>query len=182
MALWIILIVLAILIIAFISIYNSLVGLRNQSEEANAAVDAHLKQRYDLIPNLVETVKGYTKHEEGTLTAVIAARNAAMTATGFEDKQKAENVLSGTLKNLFALTEAYPDLKANASFLNLQNQLQKIETDLLSARKYYNAVIKNLNNKIDMFPSNLVAKMGKFEKKSYIEIENEARARVDVKF
>jgi Uncharacterized conserved protein len=182
MALWIVLIVVAVLVIFFISSYNSLVALRNQSEEANAAIDAHLKQRYDLIPNLVETVKGYAKHEEGTLTAVIAARNAAMSATGFDEKQKAENALSGTLKTLFALSEAYPDLKANASFLNLQNQLQKIETDLLSARKYYNAVVKNLNNKIDMFPSNIVAKLSHFEKKGYVEIETEARARVDVKF
>ncbi len=182
MALWIIMIVLAILVVMVISSYNSLVGLRNQSEEANAAIDAHLKQRYDLIPNLVETVKGYAAHEEKTLTAVIAARNSAMNATGFEDKQKAENVLSGALKSIFALSEAYPDLKANASFLNLQNQLQKIETDLLSARKYYNAVVKNLNNKIDMFPSNLVAGIFKFKKKNYYEIESEARENVKVQF
>lgn len=182
MVLWIVLIIVLLIVFMVISIYNALVGLRNQSEEAFAAIDAHLKQRYDLIPNLVETVKGYAKHEEGTLTKVIQARNMAMSATGFEDRNKAENVLSGTLKSLFALSEAYPDLKANQGFLNLQNQLQKIETDLLSARKYYNAVVKNLNNKIDMFPSSLVAGLFKFTKKAYYEIEEEARARVEVKF
>lgn len=182
MVMWIIIAAIAVLVIYVISNYNSLVQLRNQGEEANAAVDAHLKQRYDLIPNLVETVKGYAKHEEHTLTAVIAARNAAMSATGFEAKQEAENALSGALKTIFALSEAYPDLKANTSFLNLQTQLQKIETDLLSARKYYNAVVKNLNNKIDMFPSNIVAMIFNFKKMSYYEIQAEERENVKVKF
>jgi LemA protein len=165
-----------------VSVYNKYVRLRNQGEEAESAIDAHLKQRYDLVPNLVETVKGYAKHEEKTLTAVIEARNKAINATGLENKDSADKAFSSTLKSLFALSEAYPDLKANQGFLDLQAQLQKIEEQLLGARKYYNAIIKGLNTIIEVFPSSLVASIFHFGKKPYLAIEEEARARVEVKF
>ncbi len=178
--------VVVILLIAllawYLSCYNSLQRLKNLVEEAWATVDVQLKKRYDLIPNLVETVKGYAKHESGTLEAVIKARNAAMTATG-DQKMEAENVLSGTLKSLFALTEAYPDLKANSNFLDLQNQLKAIETEIASARRYYNGTVKEINTKIDLFPSNLVARRMRLEKRKYFELESEEERRApQVKF
>lgn len=165
-----------------VSVYNKYVRLRNQSEEAESAIDAHLKQRYDLVPNLVETVKGYAKHEQQTFTSVIEARNKAMGAGSLEEKDEANKAFSSTLKSLFALSEAYPDLKANQGFLDLQAQLQKIEEQLLGARKYYNAIIKHLNTICEVFPSSLVAAMVHFSKKPYLQIEEEARARVEVKF
>jgi LemA protein len=181
-ALFIVIAIVVFLAVYFAGVYNRLVRLRNQGEEAESAIDAHLKQRYDLVPNLVETVKGYAKHEQGTLTAVIEARNKAMSATSLEDKDAANVGFSSTLKSLFALSEAYPDLKANAGFLDLQKQLQRIEEQLLSARKYYNAVIKQFNTITEVFPSNIVASMAHFTKKPYLTIEEEAKARVEVKF
>ncbi len=179
---YIVLGIVALLILYGISVYNRYVRLRNQSEEAESAIDAHLKQRYDLVPNLVETVKGYAKHEQGTLTKVIEARNKAMSATSMVDKNDANNAFSSTLKSLFALSEAYPDLKANQGFLDLQGQLQKIEEQLLNARKYYNAIIKQLNTICEVFPSSIIASMAHFAKKPYLAIEEEAKARVEVKF
>lgn len=181
-ALIIILVIVALVVIYFISTYNSFVKLRNQAEEANAGIDVHLKQRYDLIPNLVETVKGYAKHESSTLEAVIKARNSAMSATTMEERDNANNVLSGTLKSLFALSESYPELKANSNFLDLQQKLSEIEKGLLNARKYYNAIAKQMNSKVEMFPSNLVASMTGFKKLSYAEVEEAAKQRVEVKF
>lgn len=181
-AVFIIIAIVFVLALYFVGVYNRLVRLRNQGEEAASAIDAHLKQRYDLVPNLVETVKGYAKHEQGTLTAVIEARNKAMSATTLEEKDALNKGFSSTLKSLFALSEAYPDLKANAGFLDLQKQLQKIEEQLLSARKYYNAIIKQFNTVTEVFPSSLVASMAHFSKKQYLAIEEEAKARVEVKF
>lgn len=181
-ALIIVIAVIAIVAIYFITTYNSFVKLRNQAEEAGAGIDVHLKERYDLIPNLVETVKGYAKHESGTLEAVIRARNSAMGATTLEEKDKANNALSGTLKSLFALSESYPDLKANAGFVDLQQKLTEIEKGLLNARKYYNAIAKQMNSKVEMFPSNLIASMTGFKKLPYAEVEEAAKARVEVKF
>jgi LemA protein len=174
--------VVVILLFYYVGVYNRLIRLRNQGEEAASAIDAHLKQRYDLVPNLVETVKGYAKHEQGTLTAVIAARNKAMSASTLEEKDEANKGFSATLKSLFALSEAYPDLKANAGFLDLQKQLQRIEEQLLSARKYYNAVIKQYNTITEVFPSSIVASVSHFSKKQYLAVEEEAKARVQVKF
>ena len=173
-----------VIIIAFalISIYNSLVRTKNKAEEAEAGIDAHLKQRYDLIPNLVETVKGYAKHESSTLEAVIQARLSAMTATGTAAKDEANNVLSGTLKSLFALSESYPDLKANTNFISLQDKLTQIEADLLNARKYYNAVARTFNDKVLVFPSSIVASMFHFKKLDYVKIEDAARENVKVSF
>lgn len=181
-ALIIVIAVVAVIAIYFIATYNSFVKLRNQAEEAGAGIDVHLKERYDLIPNLVETVKGYAKHESGTLEAVIRARNSAMGATTMEEKDKANNALSGTLKSLFALSESYPDLKANAGFVDLQQKLTEIEKGLLNARKYYNAIAKQMNSKVEMFPSNLIASMTGFKKLPYAEVEEAAKARVEVKF
>lgn len=172
-----------ILICALIGMYNTLVKMRNNCEEAFATIDVYLKKRYDLIPNLVETVKGYAAHESGTLEKVIAARNMAMNSTNNNERIAAENVLSGTLKTLFSVIESYPNLKADAQFLNLQNQLQAIENDLAQARKYYNGVCKGFNTKIQVFPSNLVAGMMRLEKCKYFELDSdEERKNVKVSF
>ena len=166
------------------SVYNKCVKLKNQGEEAYAQIDTHLKQRYDLIPNLVETVKGYASHEQKTLTAVIEARNKAMSAGTIEEKDKADNAFAGTLKSLFALSEAYPELKANTNFTELQKQLSSLEKDILQARKYYNAVVKTFNTTIETFPTSLVVKIfgSKFKKMSYLEVANEERQNVKVNF
>lgn len=181
-ALIIIIVILVLLALYAINVYNALVKIRNNAEEAESAIDVHLKQRYDLIPNLVETVKGYAKHESGTLEAVIKARNAAMGATTTAEKDEANNVLQGTLKSLFALSESYPELKANTNFLDLQQQLKKIEDGLLNARKYFNAIVKSMNTKIEVFPSSIVASMFGFKKLSYVKVEEEARQNVKVSF
>ncbi len=181
---FIIIAVVLVLVLLVISTYNKCVKLKNQGEEAYAQIDAHLKQRYDLIPNLVETVKGYASHEQKTLTAVIEARNKAMNAGTIEEKDKAENAFAGTLKSLFALSEAYPELKANTNFTQLQNQLSSLEKDILMARKYYNAVVKTFNTTIETFPTSLIVGIfgGKFKKMSYLEVANEERQNVKVNF
>lgn len=178
----VVLLLIIIVIGWYISTYNTLIRMKNLVEEGWSTIDVQLKKRYDLIPNLVETVKGYAKHESGTLEKVIAARNAAMTASG-DAKLAAENALSGTLKSLFALQESYPDLKANTNFIDLQNQLKQIENEIASARRYYNGTVKEFNNKIQMFPSNLVAGMMHLEKRAYFELDSEEeRKNVKVQF
>ena len=177
--------VVVILVIAiigwYISTYNKVMRLNNKADEAWSTIDVSLKKRYDLIPNLVNTVKGYAKHESGTLEAVIAARNAAMTASG-DAKIAAENALSGTLKSLFALQEAYPNLKADASFLNLQNQLQSVEGELSGARRYYNGVVREFNTLFDVFPAKIVANRTKLPKRKLFEIAENERQNVKVEF
>lgn len=176
-------VLLVIIVVAVcVGAYNSFVKMRNACEEAWATIDVYLKKRYDLIPNLVETVKGYAKHESGTLERVIAARNAAMSADAPKDKIAAENALTGTLRSLFAVAEAYPQLQANTNFLDLQNQLKQIETELANARKYYNATVRQINTKMQTFPSNLIAGMMKLEKFEYYEIEEGDRQNVKVQF
>lgn len=171
-----------IIFIWYISTYNKLQALKNRVEEGWSTIDVQLKKRYDLVPNLVETVKGYAAHESKTLEAVIAARNAAMMATG-DGKMAAENALTGTLKSLFALQENYPQLKANTNFMDLQNQLKSIETEIASARRYYNGTVKELNTKIDMFFSGIVARKMRLEKRKYFELDSEEeRKNVSVKF
>lgn len=183
---WILIVILiiAILLALYImTVYNTLVRNKNDVEEGFSTMDVYLKKRYDLIPNLVETVKGYAKHEQETLTKVIEARNMAMASSTVEDKLKNENALTGTLKSLFALSENYPELKANQNFIDLQNQLKSIETDIANARKYYNGVVKVFNNRIEVFPSNLVARIFKFTKKPMFEVDSgEERKNVQVKF
>lgn len=167
--------VVAIVIIAvvwYINTYNKLQRLKNLVEEGWSTIDVQLKKRYDLIPNLVETVKGYASHESKTLEAVIAARGSAMSATG-DAKIAAENQLTGALRSIMVLQERYPDLKANAQFLDLQRQLKSIEEEIASARRYYNGTVKEVNTKIDVFPSNLVAKKIGLEKRKYFEVEGE---------
>ena len=178
----IVLIVIIILVAVCVGAYNKFVRMRNSCEEAWSTIDVYLKKRFDLIPNLVETVKGYAKHESGTLEAVIAARNSTMNAGSTKDRIAAENALTGTLKTLFAVSEAYPELKANTNFLDLQNQLKIIEGDLAEARKYYNANVRVINTAMQSFPSNIIAHFMKLEKFEYYEIEQEARQNVKVSF
>lgn len=171
-----------ILLIWVLATYNRFIQLRNNCEEGFATMDVFLKKRYDLIPNLVETVKGYAKHEAQTLESVIAARNAALSAGNMGERVNAENNLSNTLKSLIALGEAYPDLKANASFLSLQGDLRGVEADIANARKYYNAVVKSFNIACETVPSNIIARLFGFKKMTMFEADNESRENVAVKF
>ncbi len=166
--------ILVLLVIFVISMYNSLVRLKVTCDNAWADIDVQLKRRYDLIPNLVETVKGYAAHEKGTLEAVINARNRAMTATGPADKAEAENMLTGALKSLFALSEAYPQLRAIESFTSLQKSLSDIEDTVQNARRYYNAVVRDLNTKILQFPTNIIAGTLGFKQREFFEISTAA--------
>lgn len=176
---FIIVIVVAIVVaLLAISAYNRMVGLNQRANQAFADIDVQLKQRHDLIPNLVETVKGYATHEKGTLEAVIAARNAATSAGSVEDKVQAENVLSGALRQVFALSEAYPDLKANQNFLGLQNQLTDIENKLAAARRFFNNTVSEFNAAIQQFPSVLFAGMFGFKARSFFDL-GEERAAMD---
>lgn len=177
--------IIAVVVIAVIVIgmYNSFIKLKNNCEEAFSTMDVYLKKRYDLIPNLVETVKGYAAHEKETLESVIAARNMAQGAGTMEEKLAGENMLAGSLKSLFAVAEGYPDLKANTNFMDLQGQLKAVEEDIANSRKYYNAVIKQFNTKCEMFPSNIIASIFKFEKKPMFEVDApEERQNVKVSF
>ncbi len=180
--------VVLVLIVAlwWISTRNNFVRLKNKVEEAWATIDVFLKKRFDLIPNLVETVKGYAKHESETLEKVVAARNVSMAAKGQEEKMKAANELSGSLRTLFtAVSESYPDLKANSNFLDLQSQLKKIESELESSRRYYNGVVKSFNTKLEIFPANIVgSRMGEeYKKRPYFELDSEEeRQNVKVSF
>ena len=182
--------VVLILVIAIVSWWiktrNGFVRLKNKVEEAWATIDVYLKKRYDLIPNLVETVKGFAKHESETLQGVIAARNIAMSAGSPQERVDAEKALSGSLKTFFsAVSESYPQLQANANFLDLQNQLKGIETELESARRYYNGVVKSFNTKLELFPDNIVGRrMGEeYTRRPYFELENEEeRQNVRVQF
>jgi len=170
---------LVILVLIVAVLYNKLVGLKNMSEGAWADIDVQLKRRYDLIPNLVETVKGYAGHEKTTLENVTKARQQAIDVTGDVAKMaQAENMLTQALRQLFALAEAYPDLKANQNFLDLQGQLSEIEEVLSQARRYYNAVVRDLNTAIEKIPTNFVAMIFGFKKREYFEIEDEAERRV----
>ena len=162
--------VLVVLVLLVIGIYNSLVRLRVQCKNAWADIDVQLKRRYDLIPNVVETVKGYAGHERQTLEAVINARNRAMSAQGPAAKAEAEGMLTQALKSLFALAEAYPQLRAVESFTQLQKTLSEIEDSIQNARRYYNAVVRDLNTKIAQFPSNLVASLFAFKEREFFEL------------
>lgn len=174
---WIILAVVLVLVFWVIGVYNGLVKLRNRTDEAWSDIDVQLKRRHDLIPNLVSTVKGYAKHEEKTLTKVIEARNMAMSAQkagNVAEAGKAENMLTGALKSIFALSESYPDLKANQNFLELQRDLADTEDKIQASRRFYNGNVRDLNTKIQSFPANIVASMFNFDEREFFEIENEA--------
>jgi LemA protein len=179
------LIVLGLLVLVgiyLVVVYNGLVSLRNRIENAWAQIDVQLKRRYDLIPNLVETVKGYASHERETLEKVVEARNSAMNAGTPQEQAQAENVLSGALKSIFALSEAYPDLKANQNFLNLQEELTSSEDRIAYARQFYNDTVNRYNTKIQTFPSVVLAGAFNFTQREYFEAEGEATGPVRVQF
>ncbi|HET6351549.1 MAG TPA: LemA family protein [Coriobacteriia bacterium] len=175
-------VVVIVAVLAVIALFNRLVLLRNRVDNAWAQIDVQLKRRYDLIPNILETVKGYAAHERETLEAVIQARNVAMSATGVEQQGAAENMLTGALKSLFALAEAYPDLKANTSFLQLQEELTNTEGKIAYARQFYNDSVMSFNTAIQVFPANLLAGMFGFTQREYFEIEAAAAEAPQVKF
>jgi LemA protein len=166
----IVLVILALLVVFVIAMYNGLVRLRVQCDNAWSDIDVQLKRRYDLIPNLVETVKGYAGHEKSTLEGVVAARNRAMTTEGPAAKGEAEGMLTAALRQVFALAEAYPQLRAVESFTQLQQALNQIEDSIQNARRYYNAVVRDLNTKIAQFPSNIIAGMFNFKPREFFEI------------
>ncbi|MCL1896298.1 MAG: LemA family protein [Clostridiales bacterium] len=176
----IIVVVIVVLLLVFIGMYNSLVKLRNAVEEAFSTMDVYMKKRFDLIPNLVETVKGYAEHEKETLENVVQARNMAQSASAPEDRIMWEEQLTGALKSLFAVVEGYPQLQANEGFLGLQRQLNSVEEDIANARKYYNGTVRMYNTKTEVFPSALVASMFHFGRKPLYEI-TEAAERENVK-
>lgn len=170
----ILLVVILLLAVGVGFIFNRLVKLRNQAEGAWADIDVQLKRRWDLIPNLVETVKGYADHERETLEAVIEARNRAMSAQGPAERAEAEGMLTGALRQLFALSEAYPQLRAVESFTHLQGQLSEIEDAVQNARRYYNAVVRDYNTKTEVFPTNLLAGAFGFHKREFFSLDDEA--------
>lgn len=180
---WIIILVIVVLLVLWvIGTYNSLVSLRNRVKDQWAQIDVQLKRRFDLIPNLLETVKGYAKHEKDTLEAVVNARNAYTTAVTPEDQMKADGELTKAVSRLFALSESYPDLKANTNFQELQTELTETEEKIASARQFYNDVVMQYNNKIEMVPSNIIAGMFKFTKEAFFEANETERENVKVKF
>lgn len=170
------------IVFLLVVVYNNLVKLRVLVEEGWSGIDVQLKKRYDLIPNLVNTVKGYAKHEEETFAKVTKYRNAAMNAGSVEEQIQNENMLTGTLKSLFAVSEAYPELKADQSFLKLQEELSEIEDELEGARRYYNGTVREFNMKVESFPINLVAGILNFKKRPFFEAEEESRENVEVNF
>ena len=172
--LWIILILIIIALLWVWAGYNGLIRLKNQSAEAWSDIDVQLKRRYDLIPNLVNTVKGYAEHEKEIMEKVTQARAAAMGATGFADKAQAENALSQSLKSLFAVAENYPNLKANENFAKLQDELSDTENKIQAARRFYNGNVRDLNTKIETFPTNVIANWFHFAKREFFQLEEEA--------
>lgn len=180
---WIIIIIAVVIVLAIASIFNRLVSLKNRSEEAWSDIDVQLKRRHDLIPNLVETVKGYAKHEKTLFEDVTKARSEAISSKGLEDKAKAENQITEALKSVFAVAENYPDLKANENFLELQKEITDTEDKIQASRRFYNGNVRDLNIAIESFPSNVVASMLHYQKKELFELEDVAeRKNVEVKF
>ena len=182
LTIWIFVGVVAVLAIYGIALYNSLVALRQKVSEAWSDIDVQLKRRYDLIPNLVETVKGYATHESTVFENVTKARNQAIGANGLQEQAEAENMLSGTLKSLFAVSENYPELKANENFVELQRELSDTENKIQASRRFYNSVVMSLNTKVESFPDSIVASIGKFDKKEYFEIAEAEKENVKVSF
>ncbi len=179
MTVLIVIAVVAVLIIWGVSLYNKLVKLRNNRENAFADIDVQLKQRHDLVPQLVSTVKGYAAHEKETLDRVVSARNGAMAAQTIDDKIKAENILSSALAGLKVTVEAYPDLKANQNFMQLQEEISDLENKLAAARRYFNSATRELNNAVETFPSNLIAGMAGFKKEIMFDLGEQQRATLE---
>lgn len=182
MGVWVAVGVVALLVVYVVIVYNGLVRLRNRIDNAWSQIDVQLKRRYDLIPNLVETVKGYAAHEKETLEGVIQARAGAIDAKSVKDQAQAEDMISGALKKMFALSEAYPDLKANANFLSLQEELSGTEGRIAYARQFYNDSVLSYNNKLQTFPPNAIAGMFKFTTREYFETDEGSRGAVAVDF
>jgi len=184
--LYVVLGIIVVVAIAVISMYNGLIRLKNRVDEAWSDIDVQLKRRYDLIPNLISTVKGYASHEQATFEKVVNARVAAMSAQESGDAEaqgQAENALSSTLKSIFALAENYPDLKANTNFLELQRELSDTENKIQASRRFYNGNVRDFNTKIQVFPNNMIAGYLKFTARKFFEIENEVeKQNVEVKF
>ena len=175
--------VIAVVVIWAIAVYNGLIHLRNRVTEAWSDIDVQLKRRHDLIPNLISTVKGYATHEKDTLQKVTEARVSAMKATAPQEKAQAENFLSETLKSLFAVSESYPDLKANQNFLELQKELSDTENKIQASRRFYNGNVRDFNTKIQVFPNNVIAGPLNFTEREFFELEAEAeRKPVEVQF
>jgi LemA protein len=181
-ALYVILAIVAVIVLFAITVYNSLIVLKNKVDEGWSDIDTQLKRRYDLIPNMVETVKGYAKHESATFEKVTQARSMAMQANTPEEKAKAENMLTSTLKSLFAVAENYPELKANQNFMDLQATLKEIEEHIQMSRRYYNGTVRDFNTKLQVFPNNIIAGMLGFKNREFFEIEDEERKNVKVSF
>jgi LemA protein len=179
---WIILIIVVLIVLWLILTYNGLVSSRNRVEEAWSDIEVQMKRRYDLIPNIVNTVKGYAKHEEGVFTKVTQARAAAMGAKTMEDHAKAENMLSETLKSLFAVAESYPQLQASENFLNLQHELTDAEDKIQAARRFYNANTRDFNTKLQVFPTNMIAGTFGFLKREFFDAPDVELERPEVKF
>lgn len=182
---WIIVAVIVAVVLYIIALYNGLIRLKNRTDEAWSDIDVQLKRRYDLIPNLVNTVKGYAEHEKETLERVIEARNRAMSVQGADSnaKSEAENQLTGALKSIFALSESYPDLKANQNFLELQKELSDTENKIQASRRFYNGNVRDLNTKIQVFPSNMIADKLGFKSREFFQIEDEKQKEsIEVKF
>lgn len=175
----IIMVIVFILFVMLISIYNRLVRLRNNREQAFADIDVQLKQRHDLIPQLVNTVKGYMKHEKGVLTEITEARSQAMKASSIDEKISAENRLSQALQGLNISVEAYPDLKANQNFMNLQEEISDIENKLAASRRFFNSATKELNNAVEVFPSNLFAGMFGFKRETMFDLGSSQRDKLE---
>lgn len=177
-------IVLGILVLGILFVigkYNSLINLRNRMKEAWADIDVQLKRRFDLIPNLVNTVKGYAEHESGVFEKVTEARSHAMQANTIAEKGEADNMLTGTLKSLFAVAEAYPDLKANQNFLELQRELSDTENKIQAARRFYNGNVRDWNTSVQTFPSNIIAGMFSFKEAEFFELEQDSTEKGPVK-
>lgn len=180
---WILVIVIAVILFGIIAIFNRLVGLKNRTDEAWSDIDIQLKRRYDLIPNLIETVKGYAKHEKELFEKVTQARTEAMKSKGLVDKAKAENQITEALKSVFAVAENYPNLKANENFVELQKEITDTEDKIQASRRFYNANVRDLNIAIESFPSNVVAGVFGYKKKELFELEDVGeRKNVEVKF
>lgn len=178
----IIIIVVAVIVLWIIAVFNSLIRLKNRTNEAWSDIDVQLKRRHDLIPNLIETVKGYAAHERQLFEKVTEARTKAISAQGVEEKGKAENILSGTLKSLFAVAENYPQLKANENFLQLQTELSDTENKIQAARRFYNGNVRDLNIRIETFPSRIIAGMLGFKQREFFEAEEGEKAVPEVRF
>lgn len=182
MWIYIVIAVIVIILIYILALYNNFVRLNNKVKEAFATMDVYLKKRWDLIPNIVETVKGYAKHEKDTLNEVVALRNSAYNNMSDDEKIKTNQELSKGIVKIMALAESYPDLKANENFKDLSNQLAKVEDDIANARKYYNGVVRTFNNKVEMFPSNIIAGMFGYKTREMFEANETERENVKVEF